>query len=664
LAEEESLANEIVNNILQQEKEKEDRYKLPEHLDQIKRLLDPPSKVKKKLPIISQLSPRTKSKLATIPKPNDFELQEIRNIEKLTKKAGPQFIYQEINKKRPASRLDPISANKIDLLFEDDTEQKLANPLLDPRQNVKYGKIVPNDTVAVQVEDHTTGYFKQAERFRQHKQKQSEILRSLLGPDEVLDNPPPLEPVGDQPIFPSSSHGPRMAKTAASTSRLRMQQSSSSSALGSTTLPAPVLPGLLNPVANQRRQQLEQRQEQDFLNSFSARVFDEIGVDLNKQYNRVRKYRSALRVFYYYAYVWSVSSAMRTWKRATEEMRRLVMQRAGWKIVSVLRRRVYQRFRERKLHNEHLQRANEQQRVLQNRLFLRRNAQIVCRALFRYWKLVKIRRALQRRRSTVHIQRGVRGFIARRKYQKKLAFMAFLRDNATVIQCMYRRHLARRTVMLRRKLKFIADYVQFLETRRLHHEKDFHQLGAVSRIVQSFRLFQMKKRLGNMLYWMRYSKAIVIQRHVRGHLVRTKNKNFRQARLRRQKLEQSSAVVLQKFFRRLVAEQKLVRLLEERELEKNRHHQEKLFKLAAGLTPFQKFKMRLVRLYRSLRPFRYIVLNEKAVVIQRVYRGYHGRQRMKFVRIHAALQEFYKKRRLQTKQAVKIQRIWRGYSTR
>jgi hypothetical protein len=218
--------------------------------------------------------------------------------------------------------------------------------------------------------------------------------------------------------------------------------------------------------------------------------------------------------------------------------------------------------------------------------------------------------------------------------------------------------------MLKRKMKFVSDYIQFLDNKRLYHEKQFHHLGAVSRIVSSYRLYQMKKRLFNMLHWMKYTKAILIQKVVRGYLIRKKNKNFKLEKLQRQKLEEEKAVVLQKFFRRIVAEQKVLRLMELKEQERMRHHQQKLFKLAEGLSSFAKMKMFMVKCYRNVRPFRYLVLKEKAILIQKTYRGYHGRQRMKFVRLRARLDEFYRIQNLKIKQLRKLQRVWRGFITR
>lgn len=215
-----------------------------------------------------------------------------------------------------------------------------------------------------------------------------------------------------------------------------------------------------------------------------------------------------------------------------------------------------------------------------------------------------------------------------------------------------------------RKLKFIEEYVDFLEGKRLFHERQFHQHGAVSRILTTYRLYQLKKRLFNMLFWMKYTKAIVIQRLVRGFITRLKHKSFRAAKAQREKLERESAIIIQKLFRRSVAERKLFERMEAKARKKEQHHQEKLFKLAEGIPPAKKFHMFFLRMYRSLRPFRYLVLNEKAAIIQRVYRGFHGRKRIQVIKIHAHLQKFYASEKLKARACLRIQRVWRGYNTR
>jgi hypothetical protein len=454
LSEEEQLANELVQNIFQQEKEKDDRYKLPEHLEQIKRLLDPPNKVKKKLPIISQLSPRTKNKIATLPKPNDFELQEVRNIEKLSKKVGGQLVYDEIAKKRPVSRLDPLASKKLDLLTDDETmELQVGNVILDPQVKLFIPNIVPNDKTSVSVKDSTTSFFKQAERHKSHKHKQNEILKQLLGPDNEDDfsSADKVDQTSSsENLIPFQQKPPSSAAGSDSKNRKAQQllPMSSSSAktpqfpqnfLGSSTLPVYSL-------LKQPQQQVNPRERQDYLNAFSAKVYDEIGLHLNKEYNRNRRYRQSLRVFFYYFYHFRSQAGFSHWKEITRKIRIATMQKAAWTMVSALRRLVYYRFRERKLHYENIQKSQEQQRFLQNQIFLKHNALIIYRALYRHWKMKKIKSSLREKRSTVHIQKGIRGFIARRKVLKKLQFINFLKQNATVIQCMYRRHLADRRV--------------------------------------------------------------------------------------------------------------------------------------------------------------------------------------------------------------------------
>jgi hypothetical protein len=215
-----------------------------------------------------------------------------------------------------------------------------------------------------------------------------------------------------------------------------------------------------------------------------------------------------------------------------------------------------------------------------------------------------------------------------------------------------------------RKMKFIGEFINFLENKRFSHEKGYQEVGAISRILQTYRLYVLKKRLFNMLYWLKYSKVIIIQRFVRGYLTRKKYQQFAKNRILRQQTEKKSAIIIQKVFHRCVAEKKYLRYYQQKQQRKQVHHQMKLLKLAEGVSFSQKCTLMGLKLYRKCRPFRYLILNEKAIMIQKIYRGYHGKQRMKFVKLHNYLNDFYKKQNIQMKAIRKIQRVWRGCNMR
>lgn len=449
LAEEERLANELVTGLLEKEKERDARYALPAHLEAIKKLLDPPSRVKKKLPVISQLTPAMKERLAALPKPNDVELGEARALEKLSQKLGSTAAYEEINKRRPTSQLDPLAARgrrRLDLLFEEGEAEKNLPPL--PTKPVMIPSSSASSTLPIlALPGDSTALFKQAEKRKETSERHRAILRHLLGPEEDDEN---LLDDGDRLKAPANTlHSLASVSADKNLHNLRERKAGVKQPVSisfSVTTPLPLVSPLPLPGQATKNSLLEKEKDKRYLNAFSAKVHDELGVDLDKEYNRLRKYRQALRSIFLGVYLMRLTAGLNYWKAITAMLRLQRMKAALRIITRALRWNSYLKRKERRKHYQQLQKLNEAERALQNRLYLRRNAGVIFRALFRFWKMKKIKFSLNRRRSTVAIQKGIRGFMARRKVQKKIAFLNLLKKNATVIQTKYRGHLAKRKV--------------------------------------------------------------------------------------------------------------------------------------------------------------------------------------------------------------------------
>lgn len=88
LFEQEQIAQQLVQRIIANEQRVAQSQQLPQHLEEVRQTFDSKTKVNVKLPVLSQLSPRTKRKIASLPKPNDHELQEVRKLERMTKETG------------------------------------------------------------------------------------------------------------------------------------------------------------------------------------------------------------------------------------------------------------------------------------------------------------------------------------------------------------------------------------------------------------------------------------------------------------------------------------------------------------------------------------------------------------------------------------------------
>jgi hypothetical protein len=369
-------------------------------------------------------------------------------------------------------------------------------PTLSPPQPA----ILPPDNIIVSTTDKTSTYYKQADNFKRKKVKQNEVLTHLLheeeneklsknGKEKLKDKNIGDEQNNDSTEFPMkeeeeevmipmktrpSSSYPRQHpflnfpasmqnaapvvnpaplfkqviadRTPNSSSSSTASISSSSSSKGDLLSISPLsvlFSQTHQPASFSSHSFLTKNKvdEKEYLNEFSAKVYDELGVNLNSEYNRMRNYKSSLRNLFYYFYLINIRYVVNEWKRITIELRKEQIAKSIHKVVGVFRRFLYFRAKERKAYYESIQQKKEAERIAKNQLFLRKNAKIIFfRSVYRYWKLVK------ERRSTLHLQRGIRGFIARKRVQKKILFINFLKKNAIMIQCIYRKHLAERKV--------------------------------------------------------------------------------------------------------------------------------------------------------------------------------------------------------------------------
>lgn len=187
--------------------------------------------------------------------------------------------------------------------------------------------------------------------------------------------------------------------------------------------------------------------------------------------------------------------------------------------------------------------------------------------------------------------------------------------------------------------------------------------GAEICIAKAYRTLMIRRKLKKLVYWNHFRVAIIIQRYVRGHLVRRRMiDTFKNHRIRKM-LENKSAVAIQAQFRRY----RCLKLFHNRVLQKakldHKRKQQKMLKLATAATRVNIF-WSLRKLFRKIQPFRYLTLNRNAIVIQRYWRGHHGRVRFFMIKCSSTLSKLYDKHAKDTIYAKLIQRHWRGYITR
>lgn len=117
-----------------------------------------------------------------------------------------------------------------------------------------------------------------------------------------------------------------------------------------------------------------------------------------------------------------------------------------------------------------------------------------------------------------------------------------------------------------KKIRFVEGMLEHLRQMREEKKILFLQNGAELYIAKAFRAFKLRRKLKHLIYWNRYAKAIVIQRVYRGYRARLRCTLLGKQNRARAKLENESAVQLQKIVRSFIARCRFQHILEKREI--------------------------------------------------------------------------------------------------
>jgi hypothetical protein len=779
LSEQEALAHRLVQQIVQEEKNKKIQLSLPKHLDDVRKIVDPAGKVQSKLPIFSQLSPRTRRKLMVLPKPNEFELQQIRQLDRQSKEIGGKTAYAQLHDPRQFAELE---------------QEIFSQEIADPKPH-----LIPNVIDSRSVDKTTTKYFEDAEKYKRRKADQAKQLERLFGEKKspvqqrmqhvseddqqsvrsesvhsrsvssrslnnsaggllspsrlvrpatseegtmdtgsseigqstatgisfaeaaaammfratsptVTSAPsienhgkssikssknsfkpissgikkflPPLKPdenAGFVPMNSSASFSSFLKPPSSSTAR----PSSSVPHAGYTALrtaPAPYESQSLKATDEMRvpsRTALSSsstvtssaipksvQREREFLNDFSARVKDEMGIDLNAQYNRLRHFRHWLQILLLHFLHCRQRAGFQQWWAVTRMLRKRRMRLAASRIYKALRTGISWRRKRELEHYEMLQREDEHRRFVENQLFIAKKAKCITRAIRRYVKRKRLWYLMGLRRAATEIQRHCRGRLGRKRYQYVLQAHRRIYSAALMIQCMVRVRLSRRRVKLLRKLCFVEHWLQTLARKSEQYRHAFYRNGAVSYISRAYRHYLITRRLHRLVYWNHVAKAIVLQRVYRGYRMR-KTYRVRVSLYRDvQRQQERAAVVIQSCVRRFLAECQADALFAAREAHKQQRYQAKLWKLAQGVSWRRRYAVWMRSWSLKTRIYKMLYLHSKAMEIQRIWRGHHGRVRMWYVRVHRRLHYWHVYFQRRHRAATRIQARIRGLLAR
>ncbi|RYH02956.1 hypothetical protein EON65_47445, partial [archaeon] len=157
LSQQEQLADQLIHHIKHASEDK-----LPDYLEEFKRIYEGPNHLDVHLPVLSQLTPRTKRKLAVQPKPTDYEMQKVRAIERSTK-GKVQDLYASLSSKMPLKSQIELKEDYIEVL----------NPS-------EITSIIPN-TTSMEVKDNKASeYLKHVEAYQRHQSEQQSKIEKLF----------------------------------------------------------------------------------------------------------------------------------------------------------------------------------------------------------------------------------------------------------------------------------------------------------------------------------------------------------------------------------------------------------------------------------------------------------------------------------------------------
>lgn len=403
--------------------------------------------------------------------------------------------------------------------------------------------------------------------------------------------------------------------------------------------------------------------EKSLMDEVKMRSYDDLGLDLDAKFTAVRVASRAVNMMMFYMIEVRLRGSFVKLKEQTR-LASIARREAAAALINRVARGMFARLETRQLRRMlFLAREVERRTAETRQTTLRKAVQCITRAIRLYGKMRVLRINRRRRLAATCVQRHIRGKLAKIRCNRLRNWNEWLKFNAVRIQCAFRQHLARRKVCVRRKIGVVKSWE--LEAARLKAAKDdrLRKTGAVSFIMHCYRAYKIRYKLKIIIHWHRVELAVVLQKWVRGYFDRKMVKRIKKRKFDRERVIREAAIAIQKIVRgRQVRRGVYKQLLGERvkELLAKRRAKAKYLKDAG-----KNNVMRVI--YGTLRtfvPFRYIILRQNAVMIQRFYRGHRARKRVFLMKIRAAINAQNRKYFGGYNGAVQFQRVFRGYRYR
>jgi len=405
---------------------------------------------------------------------------------------------------------------------------------------------------------------------------------------------------------------------------------------------------------------------EEWMDSYKMSLHDELGVDIDAKFLQKKLAERAIRLMMFYILEVQLKNSFTLLRDQTRRVTNARFVRAAAAVNRMGRgliARQYARARARKVKDRNdYERGTKYKRIrLENT-----KARVIQRALRLFTKMKAIKRLLEFRRAATTIQRRARGTQGRDYARRVKLWRDWLKINSTMIQCSFRQHLARRKVVLYRKILHVRELMKQWEEIRKEKMRQLQHVGASNTIKRYYRAYKVWVKLKVIIFWNRWGKAISLQRFVRGYYSRKYFKNLMRIKRAKEKRVFDAAQRMQKYVRGANARKLFAGMVLEKKKQRARRRMAKAAYLQSKENMLDVNNLRgfAIAALRGLMPFRYLLLWSRAAKIQRVYRGFRGR-RVAFIRkiktrIRLANQLYFGRE----KGANHMQRIFRGFKVR
>jgi hypothetical protein len=409
-----------------------------------------------------------------------------------------------------------------------------------------------------------------------------------------------------------------------------------------------------------------ENESEDWMDDYKLGIHDELGVDIDAKFLGKKLAERAIRLMMFYILEVQLKNAFSLFRDQTRRVSNARIAKAAAIINRIGRGMVARsliRLKKRMIWERNEREQSSKYKHIKVEM---QASRVITRAIRLYSKMLIIKAKLRRRRASVLIQRRTRGITGRIRAQMRRDWVNWLHFNATTIQCCFRQHLARRKVALYSKILHVKGLMAQWEAIKKEKMKELQRAGAANIIRHYYRGYKIRAKLKTIIFWNRWEKAISLQRFTRGHAGRKIYKNLLRIKLAKEKRVFDAAQVMQKRIRGINARILFAQILLKKKKERARRRMAKAKYLEDKQNLFDKnnLKSAAIGTLRSLMPFRYILLWDRAVKIQRVFRGFKGRRKAFIRRVKKKIREYnayYFGKEIGAKH---LQRIFRGFKVR